>query len=66
MARSPKILTDDDMARALAGARKLAGHDQESLTPEEEVIIKEVRASKGRPSKKEIDALAKRLARPRS
>jgi hypothetical protein len=63
MPRSPKPLTDDEMTRSLKAAREFAGEEQEPLTPEEEAVMKEVRASKGRPTKKEIAALAKRIAR---
>ena len=63
MARRSTPLTEDETARSLEAARRFAGEDQEPLTAEEEAVIKEVRTSKGRPSKKEIAALAKRIAR---
>jgi hypothetical protein len=64
MAAPPKQLTDEQMARALAAARKLAGEHDGAPSAAENKVIKALRASIGRPSKKEIAALAKKLARP--
>jgi hypothetical protein len=63
MSRPTKPLTENEIARSLDAARQFAGEDQEAVTPEEEAVLKEIRSSKGRPSKKEIAALAKRIAR---
>jgi hypothetical protein len=63
MSSPPKLLSDDELARSLEAARQFAGEDHDPLTPQEEAIVKEVRASKHRPTKKEIAALAKRIAR---
>lgn len=63
--QTPKKRDSAASAKAIDAARQFLGDDEASvpISSEEEAIMAEVRAEHGRPSKREIKELAKRLAR---
>ena len=63
MSRRSGPTQDEEFADMLRAARRVAGEDDQPLTPEEEQVLKETRALRRRPTRKEITSLAKQLAR---
>ena len=63
MGRKARKQLPETAPQAIQAARQFVGDDDTPLSPEEEAIIAEIKAEYGRPSKREIKELAKRLAK---